>query len=321
MDFQIVFMVIGFCLAAYSVVGNDAIQTLGTFLSSNRDRPWWMLWLWIAALLILVLGLGWYTSSTGDASFGRLETIPSPPRVSWIYIIPPLAILVLTRFGIPVSTTFLLLTIFAPGNLMAMLTKSLLGYFVAFIVAILLYRFVINKTTRYLNRTHGEDHSKWWVILQWFSTGFLWSQWLMQDLANVFVFLPRSVSPRWMLFAVIIFVITLAFLFQKQGGTIQRIVTSKTGTTDIRGATIIDFIYGIILLVFKEWSNIPMSTTWVFLGLLAGREFAVSLLLYSPPVNETAHLIRSDVTKALLGLVVSIIAAVLLPQLDKLIGF
>jgi len=44
-------------------------------------------------------------------------------------------------------------------------------------------------------------------------------------------------------------------------------------------------------------------------------------LLYSPPVNETAHLIRSDVTKALLGLVVSIIAAVLLPQLDKLIGF
>lgn len=321
MDYQIVFMVIGFCLAAYSVIGNDAIQTLGTFLSSNRDRPWWMLWLWIVALLILVLGLGWYTSGTGDASFGRLETIPSPPRVSWIYIIPPLAILVLTRFGIPVSTTFLLLTIFAPGNLMAMLTKSLLGYFVAFIVAILLYRFVINKTTRYLNRTHGETHSKWWIILQWLSTGFLWSQWLMQDLANVFVFLPRNVSPRWMLFAVIIFVITLAFIFQKQGGAIQRIVTSKTGTTDIRGATIIDFIYGIILLVFKEWSNIPMSTTWVFLGLLAGREFAISLLLYSPPVNETAHLIRSDVSKALLGLVVSVIAAVVLPILDKLIGF
>lgn len=321
MDYQIVFMVIGFCLAAYSVIGNDAIQTLGTFLSSNRDRPWWMLWLWIVALLILVLGLGWYTSGTGDASFGRLETIPSPPRVSWIYIIPPLAILVLTRFGIPVSTTFLLLTIFAPGNLMAMLTKSLLGYFVAFIVAILLYRFVINKTTRYLNRTHGETHSKWWIILQWLSTGFLWSQWLMQDLANVFVFLPRNVSPRWMLFSVIIFVITLAFIFQKQGGAIQRIVTSKTGTTDIRGATIIDFIYGIILLVFKEWSNIPMSTTWVFLGLLAGREFAISLLLYSPPVNETAHLIRSDVSKALLGLVVSVIAAVVLPVLDKLIGF
>ena len=27
-----------------------------------------------------------------------------------------------------------------------------------------------------------------------------------------------------------------------------------------------------MLLIFKEASNLPMSTTWVFLGLLAGRE-------------------------------------------------
>ena len=35
----------GFTLAAYSVVGNDSIQTLGTFLTSNEDKPWWVLWL------------------------------------------------------------------------------------------------------------------------------------------------------------------------------------------------------------------------------------------------------------------------------------
>jgi hypothetical protein len=37
-----------------------------------------------------------------------------------------------------------------------------------------------------------------WFVLQWLSTGFLWSQWLMQDLANIFVYLPRQtvVDPR-----------------------------------------------------------------------------------------------------------------------------
>ena len=38
-------MVAGFVLASYSIVGNDAIQTLGTLLSSNAHRPWWLLWL------------------------------------------------------------------------------------------------------------------------------------------------------------------------------------------------------------------------------------------------------------------------------------
>ena len=37
-------MVIGFLLGSYSIVGNDAIQTLGTFLSSNSHRPWWVFW-------------------------------------------------------------------------------------------------------------------------------------------------------------------------------------------------------------------------------------------------------------------------------------
>ncbi len=38
-----IYMIVGFVLAGYSVVANDAIQTLGTFLSSNAHRPWWLL--------------------------------------------------------------------------------------------------------------------------------------------------------------------------------------------------------------------------------------------------------------------------------------
>jgi hypothetical protein len=73
-----ILMVIGFCLAAYSIVGNDVPQTLGTFISSNSHRPWWVLWIYISSILIVVLVYGWYASGVGDASYGRLETIPFP---------------------------------------------------------------------------------------------------------------------------------------------------------------------------------------------------------------------------------------------------
>ena len=48
-------MFVGFVLAAYSIVANDAIQTLGTFISSNSHRPWWVLWAWAVSVLVAVL--------------------------------------------------------------------------------------------------------------------------------------------------------------------------------------------------------------------------------------------------------------------------
>lgn len=85
-----ILMIVGFCLAAYSIVGNDVPQTLGTFISSNAHRPWWMLWLYTSSILTLVLLYGWWASGIGDASYGRLETIPFPATgITWLYIVPP----------------------------------------------------------------------------------------------------------------------------------------------------------------------------------------------------------------------------------------
>ena len=33
-----IWMIVGFLLAAYSVVANDSLQTLGTYISSNKKR-------------------------------------------------------------------------------------------------------------------------------------------------------------------------------------------------------------------------------------------------------------------------------------------
>ena len=113
--------------------------------------------------------------------------------ITWLYIVPPLLIL-LTRYGIPVSTTFLVLTIFSPSSLGSMLTKSMMGYAVAFIVAILVYRFVIKRISVYFSQTRHHPTPKFWIGLQWVSTAFLWSQWLIQDLANIL-----SMFPVWFL--------------------------------------------------------------------------------------------------------------------------
>ena len=305
-----ILMVLGFALAAYSVVSNDSIQTLGTFLASNAHRPWWVLWIFASSILLVVLLYGWFVND-GDPAYGRLESFPPPEGgVNWLHVLAPFTLLVLTRFGVPVSTTFLVLSVFAPGNIQAMLAKSLSGYFVAFIVAILLY-LALRRLTDYLSSraNSSEASATHWVVLQWASTAFLWSQWLIQDLANIYVFVPRVIGIWPLLATIALLLIMQGVIFYQHGGRIQQIVTTKTMTSDIRSATIIDFVYGMILLVFKEWSNMPMSTTWVFLGLLAGREVAMTLQNRGRNLRETAKLVGLDAFKAFTGLVVSVLLA------------
>lgn len=43
----------GFVMASYSAIANDSIQTLGTFIASNKDTcPWWGMWLWVGFIFL-----------------------------------------------------------------------------------------------------------------------------------------------------------------------------------------------------------------------------------------------------------------------------
>ena len=275
MDLSLIIMWTGFILAGYAVVGNDSIQTLGTFLSSNEDKKWYVLWAFAGSILAATLLWGWLQYD-GDVSYGRLESYAFVEDMGWPYLLPPLVLMLLTRTGIPVSTSFLILTFFKPAGLFDMTMKSILGYALAFCVAILVWQLVTRwLDKRFINTEMTPTSTRTWTILQWASTGFLWGQWLIQDFANIFVYLPRSLHLSEIVISLIILLTMLAIIFYSKGGNIQKIVKAKTNTTDIRSATLIDFLYGIILLFFKEFSNVPMSTTWVFLGLLAGREIAI----------------------------------------------
>lgn len=311
-------MYLGFLLAAYSVVGNDVIQTLGTFLSSNSKRPWWMLTLFAASILSIVLIYGWEVNG-GDVSYGRLlgdgglanPKYKEPSDIEgfgWPYLLPPLILLIVTRLGIPVSTSFMILTFFNPKNLYDMVVKSMSGYLVAFGAAILLY-FIIAKSLERKWIENGITHTetKVWTVLQWLSTGFLWSQWLIQDFANIYVYLPREIDFTTLLVTILIFWLMLGYIFYSKGGAIQSIVLAKTNTVDIRSATIIDLSFAVILFFFKELNNIPMSTTWVFLGLLAGREIGIKYFAYKQVGLDTLKDLGKDLGKVFFGLGVSVI--------------
>ena len=317
MDYSLLFMGVGFLLAAYSIIANDAIQTLGTFMSSNVQRSWLVLWAYSGSVLSFVLLYGYYVHG-GDVTYGRLEKFPVPEVFSFIYIVPPFIVLILTRFGIPVSTTFLVLSIFAPTVLTAMLAKSFIGYLVAFFLGWIISTYVTHRLEHWFIKSQNKIGCPkgYWIILQWMSTAFLWSQWLIQDLANIFVYMPSRTLDTYQLYGgLMVLLLILGYVFYSKGGTIQKIVTSKTNTHDIRSATIIDFIYALILLVFKEYSTIPMSTTWVFIGVLAGREYALTLSLRHKEQIITIKLIMQDIAKATIGLLVSVAFALLFPYL------
>jgi hypothetical protein len=318
-------VILGFALAAYSVIANDVIQTLGTFISSNSKKPWYYLWIFSGSILAATLIYGWVVYN-GDVSYGRLvmsktgvcggepctQDNPSYPFItdmSWWFLLPPLVLLVITRLGIPVSTSFLILTFFKPKGLGDMVVKSLSGYAVALITGYVLYLILSPVVEKYFARTRdsiGKKEIQVWTILQWVSTGYLWSLWLVQDFANIYVYMPRFLDLTTMLISLFWLLALLGFVFWSKGGAIQGIVNSKTGTSDVRSATIIDFTYGSLMFLFSM-TPVPMSTTWLFLGLLAGRELGIRTMIHRKLEKKITFMILRDAGKAGLGLVISIV--------------
>tara|TARA_Y100000385_G_scaffold254177_1_gene278875 strand:- start:33 stop:1175 length:1143 start_codon:yes stop_codon:yes gene_type:complete len=304
-------MWVGFLFAAYAAVANDSIQTLGTFIASNQEKKWWVLWIFIGGIFLFTVGYSWFNYG-GDVSHGRLMAKGfdvAPTEFHFLQIAAPVFLLILTRLRMPVSTTFILLTSFAaaPAAIGKVLAKSMSGYILAFFLGFIVFITIAKITKKYFV---GEAKFGW-TIAQWITSGTLWSVWLMQDAANIAVYLPRSMAfSEFLGFALVVF-FGLGLLLYYKGGRIQKIVTEKSVITDVRFATIVDFIYCIILFYFKLHSKVPMSTTWVFIGLLAGREVAMAIRNTGDNSLLTSfRLMMKDFSFAMIGLIISIAIAI-----------
>lgn len=318
-------MWVGFAFAGYSAVANDSIQTIGTFIASNRHRPWWALWLFVGGLFLVTATVGWVTHA-GDVSFGRLQSkgfAEAPTSFAFLQVAAPLFLMIMTRLRMPVSTTFLLLSSFSTtsSGVQSVLLKSLAGYAIAILAAVVVWGALGPWLHRRLSATSA---SRPWVLAQWTTSGALWSIWLVQDLANIAVFLPRALSAgEFVAFAGTIF-LGLGVLMRLGGDKIQRIVDEKSDVVDVRAATLIDGVYAVVLFTFTVVSKVPMSTTWVFLGLLAGRELSMAVRRANSTgrsVGTALRLVARDVGYAAAGLLVSLaLAAAVNPALRASLG-
>ena len=304
MELVTLWMGIGFLFAAYSVIANDSVQTLGTWIASNNQKVnWKIMWGAASAVLIWALWYGWYMYG-GDISYGRLNKIPFQ-EIQWYHACAPGLLLILTRIGVPGSTSFLVLSAFASTFVLEkMLMKSMMGYAVAAVAAYAIWIGVSKLLDE--AKPVKEEHKKYWRIGQWFTTGFLWWTWLSHDMANIAVFLPREIPVDLMIIISIIFVGGLWYMFREGGGKIQNIVLEKHNTRYVRSATIIDGVYWLILFFFKELNDIPMSTTWVFVGLLCGRELAMATVTGKEKFKVVFPLIGKDFFKMMIGLGASV---------------
>jgi len=304
MDLTLIYTILGFGLAAYSVIANDSVQTLGTFIASNERFKWYWLAASASTVLALTLVYGWAVND-GDITFGRLNKIPYQ-TIQWYHAAAPFILVILTRGGIPVSTTFLVLSAFASTVILEkVLIKSVIGYGLAATIAYIVWICVSYFINEKFDKVQ-ENHRKAWVIGQWFTTGFLWYTWLSHDVANIAVFLPRQLPVELLAVCIITLSVLLFYIFWDKGGKIQKVIYSKTGTRYTRSATIIDFVYAMILLYFKQYNDIPMSTTWVFVGLLCGRELAIATMNKEYKLKYVFPLIGKDFLKMIFGLSVSV---------------
>ena len=61
MDQLTLWMALGFLFAGYSVIANDSVQTLGTWIASNNQRfKWQTMWAAASSVLLFTLWYGWY---------------------------------------------------------------------------------------------------------------------------------------------------------------------------------------------------------------------------------------------------------------------
>ncbi len=297
-----------FAVAAFSVAGNDAVQTVGTFIESKKAVHWVPKFTVLGGLLVIVHAIGWWLDN-GAIHFHRLDSFNNVENFNLFQLLAPILLVTITRMKAPVSTTFLVLGLFGGQNIDKMLTKSFLGYGIAFFVAIMIWAILAKLDPH----EYEEDHmpspieERRWSNLQWISTIYLWIAWLLQDTANIAVYLPRNLKWYELSSAMGILLIALAVIIRTNGGTIQEVVAEKSDIKWAKAATIVDLVYGTILIIFQQISNLPMSTTWVFLGLLAGREIILNVLTFRDvPYLDTFRKVGKDVILASLGIAVSI---------------
>jgi hypothetical protein len=102
---------------------------------------------------------------------------------------------------------------------------------------------------------------------------------------------------------------TLASVLSNKSNKMQEILSSKKNANNLKINVLINLLFSAILFIFKIISNISIATTFVFLGILAGKEVAIAFSesdIFGKTYKKTILTVLRDINKCILGVCVSL---------------
>lgn len=266
-------------LIFFSIVLNNSFQILGTFLIINKNTSIWKSWLFLSSIFVITIMSCWFLCK-GQIHFKKLNTIAYTENLTFFHYISPLVIIYFTKKKIPASASFLFLSLFASkSGIYALLANTFRSYIISFIGAFFIWKYlgkIIKKLwSNKINFEELEKNQNLWVVLQYVSTASLWISWLISNSPTAIVFLPRQFDFKSLSVFLFLGCFIIYYILYKKGGAMQNIIKNKKDTDNLQSATMLNIIYSLMIYTLQFAISMPISTTWVFVGLMGGRELAI----------------------------------------------
>ncbi len=257
----------------YNVMVNNFIQTLGTFNVSNKYAKKWKIFLYLASIFIAYFVYTWLKYD-GNIRKGSLRHIEYKDSFGYSLLLLPILVALFNYFGIPVSIAFLSIPLFISGEIVkAMIAKAFLNYFLAFAISFIFWNILYVEFKKILKK---KDNHKFWMIVEYISIGILWCCWLNTCVSSFMVFLPPKLDLKHLLLLLVIGTIIISIItILRSNDKMEQIIEEKTDVNNIMFSVLFNVLHSVVLVVLKLNSEVPIATSWIFTGLLDGRELGI----------------------------------------------
>ncbi len=293
----------------YNVMINNFIQTLGTFNISNKYTKKWKVFLYLVVIFVTYFVYTWLKYD-GNIRKGSLRFIEYKDSFGYSILLLPMLLSLFNYFGIPVNLTFLSIPLFTDGKIVkSMVVEAFINYFLAFIISFVFWNILYVKFKKFLRK---KDNYQFWRIIEYISIGILWYCWLNTCVSSFMVFLPPKLYLEHLILLLIIgsIVISIVTILRPED-KMEQIVEEKTDVKNIMSSVLFNILHSVVLLTLKLNSKVPIATSWIFIGLLDGRELGITTRkannFSDPKYKLCLEKISRDLYRNIIGIFISLL--------------
>ncbi len=298
-------------LTTYFIMVNNSIQTVGFFTASNKQNNKINTFYFLSVVFVVTMLFSWLCYKR-ELHFLLLNRTRYNPHLSIFLLLLPVIIDILTKLRMPLSAAFLVIPVFSDsGTVKGMVTKTFMSYVLAFVVSFLAWKIIYTLFRGHVRVKKDEQIGKVWIFMEYIFTGAVWAMWLTISACNFVVFLLRVFVLKDFILFLFMGILCIYLMVYNGGGEMLKIIEDKSDV-DIKNTTIFNALLSITMLIIRCVSKIPITSTWMFLGTMAGRELAVASSSAVSKYKSCYKKILIDLKLAIFGIVLSLITVEIL---------